>query len=147
MLDSIFSTASECKESGHKCAINKSSVSKIYKPDLGIKDDNLKKEVFGNIAQPSLCDCAVVYSSDKLALLEIKCGKVTKKLLEEILKQLKNTYEIIKRKHIKVTKFMFICEKFDSSQTKKLLTSTKYKVDGKELIARIYKNQAININS
>ena len=40
-LDSLFHSTTNCRENGHDCKSSNRSVSKIYKPDDGIKNITL----------------------------------------------------------------------------------------------------------
>lgn len=125
MLDTIFHTFTECKE--NTCKINKKDVKRIYKPDLGIKDSKLKKEIFGHTTQPALCDCIILKEDNTTVILEIKCGTVTNHILKEIITQIENVYKILEYKKITINKCMFICKKLDSAMVKKKLLTTKIK--------------------
>lgn len=140
-LSSIFNSSSECNE--HTCKIDKHNIAYIYKPDLGIIDSKLQQSLFGFQQQPPLCDCLLVHSDATITILEIKCGKVTKKILDEIIEQIQNVYRILETKSIKVSRCMFICKKFDNPMIKKKLLSEKIK--HLPLTHKIHQNTAIKI--
>lgn len=139
ILSSIFNASDKCKE--NECIINKKDIEYIYKPDLGIKDPNIKKSIFGHIVQPSLCDCII--KKKNLILLEIKCGKITKSILKEIREQLENVAKILKHISINFDKVLFIYKSLDSIQLKKEIA--KIQIGNKTLKGLKYDNKALEI--
>ena len=91
-LDSVFHSVEECKESGHPCKMSKKNIDYIYKPDKGIKDTSIPKTLFSGKIQPKLADCVIIYNKDKLAIVEIKCGTVTKRLVNETFEKIENVF-------------------------------------------------------
>ncbi len=140
ILDSLFETSNECKDNA--CKIDKRDVLNIYKPDLGLKDFQVKKSLFASL-EPKLCDCIIVNSNKKILLMEIKCGTVTNRLLKEIIEQLTNVYKILESKKINIHKCVFICKKFSDTMVKKRLL--KEKIKAIPLTHKIFQKTAIKI--
>ena len=132
-LDAIFHTATECRERGYPCAMSRKDVEKFYKPDDGIKNRELENKLFTE-HPPMLSDCVAIYSKSKVAIIEIKCAKVTNSILKGVVKKLTNTSKILKNQDISVTKYMLLYKKFEDNQMSKIL-STK-KIDGKPIISK-----------
>ena len=141
-LDKLFETASECKEKTHPCKMSKNRVNKIYKPDVGIKNKPLEYKLF-TTHPPSLNDCAVVYDDDKLALVEIKCGKVTNSLLKDVVVKLENVSKLVNHESINISKYILLYKRFEDAQIKKKLLTLK--ICGQPLISKKFENQAIAI--
>ena len=141
LLDSIFQVVNECKE--NECKINKKDIQKIYKPDLGILDKKLKKELFGNVKQVSLCDCVIIKKNNHILLLEIKCGTVTNSILKETITQISNVYKILENKNIKVNQCTLICKKFSDVMLKKSILTKR--INGIPLTNKTFKNTALEI--
>ncbi|WP_324172125.1 hypothetical protein [Sulfurimonas sp.] len=141
-LNSIFHSATECRERGYPCAMAKKNVKKFYKPDDGIKDKDLEQKLFTE-HPPMLSDCVAVYDESKVAIIEIKCAKVTNSIIKGVIKKLTNTSKIITNKEVVVTKYMLLYKKFEDKQINKIL-STK-RIDGKPIISKKYENKAIAI--
>ena len=147
-LDSLFHSTKNCKENEHDCKSSKKSVSKIYKPDDGIKDITLKKKLFptyGRLEQPMLCDCVIEFNNGKYGQVEIKCGKVTSSLVKDVVEKLNNCLKVVNSKHIEISKHFLIYKKFDTTQIIKLLQSEKNYIDGRPIILKKYANTAIEI--
>lgn len=140
-LNDIFFTSNECKDNA--CKLDRKGIKTIYKPDLGIKDVKLKKEVFGSVLNPQLCDCIIIKKDDNLTILEIKCGTVTNHLLKEIIVQITNVYKLLEKKGITVNRCMFICKKFSDALVKKRLI--KERIKGIPLTHKVYTKNAIEI--
>lgn len=115
-LKILFDEVQECKE--NKCKIAKQNIDFIVKPDNGLKNEQLQIKLFGNI-MPKLCDCII--KTDKLALLEIKCGKVTFHILKEIKEQLKNVMMILQDQEISFDRIIFIYDSLDNNKLKQQL--------------------------
>jgi hypothetical protein len=141
-LNLLFDEARECKEKTHPCIMAKKSVVQIYKPDKGIKNSALEYTLFTN-HPPKLCDCAIIYSKIKLALIEIKCGKITNSLIKDVLEKLDNTSKIIIHEKLDISKYILLYQRFDNAQIKKKLATTK--IYGQPLISKKFENKAIAI--
>jgi len=141
-LDLIFESVTECKEKGYSCKMSKNNVIKIYKPDAGIKKKELEDKLFTKYP-PKLCDCVTLYNSDRIALIEIKCGKVTQSILKDVIEKLNNTFEILRDQKVAVTKCILLYKKFEDNQMKKLLASKR--IYDQPLLAKKYENKAIDI--
>jgi hypothetical protein len=147
-LDHLFHRANNCQEKGHNCKSSKQDVKTIYKPDDGIKDIDLKNELFpnyNNLDQPKLCDCVIEFNDDTYIQVEIKCGKMTSSLVKAVVEKLNNCLKVVKSKDIEIKKHLLIFKKFDEQQTRKLFTLNKCKIEGKPIILKEYKNEAIKI--
>ncbi len=134
-LDTLFYEVEECKE--NKCKIDKKDITFIFKPDNGLKNAVLQKELFGDA--PKLCDCII--KKEKLILLEIKCGKVTFRILKEIKEQLGNVTKILNNQDISFDRIVFIYDSLDNAKLKHtfgMIASTR-------LEAIQYKSKAIKI--
>lgn len=141
-LDRLFHSTSECREKTHPCKIAKGGVNKIYKPDSGIIDRDLEYKLF-TTHPPSLNDCAIVYEKCKLALIEIKCGRVTNSELKSVFVKLENVSRLLKYVEVDITKYILLYKQFENSQMKKKLAT--HKVNGKPFISLKYENKAIVI--
>ena len=141
-LNLLFETSKECREKTHRCKIAQSAVLQIYKPDNGIKNKKLENKLFTE-HPPKLCDCAIIYEREKLALVEIKCGKVTKSLVKDVIAKLENTSKIIRHETLNISKYMLLYQRFDNDQIKKMLAMKK--IYGQPLISKKYENTAIKI--
>ncbi len=138
-LDTLFHSSDKCQD--NECTINKKDIEYIFKPDLGIKDQTTKKAIFGHTVQPSLCDCII--KKDKLILLEIKCGKVTKSILKEIKEQLDNVAKVLKHNSINFDQVLFLYKSLDTNQLKKEIV--KIGIGNKTLRGKEYQNKAVEI--
>ncbi len=141
-LDLLFHESSECREKTHPCKMSKNSVNKIYKPDSGIKNRTLEYKLF-TTHPPSLNDCAIVYNKSKLALVEIKCGRVTNSTLKSVFVKLENTSKLLVHESINITKYILLYKQFDNAQIKKKLATQK--IYGQPLISKKFENTAIAI--
>lgn len=141
-LNSLFESSKECKEKTHSCKIAKNAILQIYKPDNGIKNRELEDKLFTS-HPPKLCDCAIVYDKTKLALVEIKCGKVTNSLVKDVVVKLENTSKIIIYEKLDISKYILLYQRFDNAQIKKILATKK--IFGQPLISKKYENKAIVI--
>lgn len=142
-LDSIFYRAEGCKESGHPCKVSKQNINFIYKPDSGIKDKSIIQSLFHGNPQPKLSDCVIIYNKDKLAILEIKCGKVTKRLIDEVFEKIENIIKILKYKKLNPTKILLIYSKYDDTKLRQYVQSKK--IFNLKIIDKQYKNIALEI--
>jgi len=138
ILDTLFEEVKECKE--NKCVLNKQDIKYIYKPDNGLKDIKVQKELFG-IVKPKLCDCII--KKEDLILLEIKCGKVTNRILKEIVEQLTNVAKILNTVNISFNKVVFVYDSFDNTKLRQTIINTK--IYGKRLLNVQFKNKALEI--
>ena len=138
ILDTLFEEVKECKE--NKCIVNKKDIEYIYKPDNGLKDLRIQKELFG-INTPKLCDCII--KKENLILLEIKCGKVTNRILKEIIEQLTNVAMILNTVNLSFDKVIFIYDSFDNTKLRQTIINKK--IDGKRLVNIQFKNKAVEI--
>lgn len=141
-LDLLFEESFECREKTHSCKISSQSVNKIYKPDSGIKNRELEYKLF-TTHPPSLNDCAIVYNNTKLALVEIKCGRVTHSSLKSVFVKLENVSKLLKYENIDITKYILLYKQFENSQMKKKLLTQK--ICGQPLVSKKYENKAIVI--
>lgn len=135
----IFEESDICKDNA--CSVSKKDIEYIFKPDLGIKDKSLQKEIFGHVVQPQLCDCII--KKDKLTVLEIKCGKVTKRLLNEIKNQIGNVVKILQHDSIGFDQVAFIYKSLDSVKLKQEIA--KIQIGNKTLKGFKYDNKAVEI--
>ncbi len=145
-LNLLFNTENDCKEKTLPCKIDKNRVDKIYKPDSGIKNLDIKKKLFPNHKnneQPMLCDCAIIYDKTKLVLVEIKCGTVTNSLLKDVVIKLENTSKLVNHQSMNISKYILLYKKFDNTQIKKKLATLK--ICGQPLISKKFEKQAIAI--
>ena len=148
VLDSLFDSASDCKEKNLPCRSVKKNIKKIYKPDKGIKDIELKQKLFpsyGEFEQPKLCDCIIEFNNGTHTQVEIKCGKVTNSLAKDVVKKLKNSLDVLNAKDIDVSKNILIFKKFHEQQTRKFFILSKNFIEGKPIILKEYKNKAVEI--
>lgn len=141
-LDLLFEASKECREKTHPCKMSKNSVNKIYKPDAGIKNTALEYKLF-TTHPPSLNDCAIVYNDIKLALVEIKCGKVTNSELKSVFVKLENASKLLHHENISISKYILLYKQFENAQMKKKLATQK--IYGQPLISKKYENKAIAI--
>ena len=141
-LDFLFRSTEVCKEKTHPCKMSKKSIVKIYKPDSGIQNKKLQERLFP-MHPPKLSDCVMLYSGDKLAIIEIKCGKVTKSLLNDVFEKVTNTFKILKDQEIVVTKCMLLYQRFEDNQMRKLLASKR--IYGQPILGKKYENEAMDI--
>lgn len=141
-LDLLFEVSKECKEKTHPCKMSKNNINKIYKPDAGIKDAKLEYKLF-TTHPPSLNDCAIIYNDTKLALVEIKCGKVTNSELKSVFVKLRNASKLLQYEDINISKYILLYKQFENVQMKKKLATQK--IDGLPLISKKYENKAITI--
>jgi len=140
-LDLIFYDCDNCKE--HCCKVDKKSINKVYKPDSGIKDQNIIKKIFGGGEQPKLSDCVIIYNKSKLAIVEIKCGEVTKKLIDDTVEKITNVCKILEEKKLKPAKLVLIYKSFENTKLGQILQGKT--ICGQKIIGKKYKNQAINL--
>ena len=148
VIDLLFDSATECKENEFPCKSAKKNVTKIYKPDNGIKDKALKKQLFKNYRdneQPMLCDCIIEFNNKKFTLVEIKCGTVTNSLAKDVVTKLKNTLAVLNARNIEVSKNVLILKKFQEQQTRKFFTLSKNFINGKPIVLKEYENKAVEI--
>jgi len=138
ILNTLFEEVKECKE--NKCIVDKQNIEYIYKPDNGLKNSKIQKELFGTVI-PKLCDCIV--KKEDLILLEIKCGKVTNRILKEIIEQLTNVAKILNTANISFNKVVFIYDSFDNAKLRQTIINTQ--IYGKRLLNIQFKNKAVEI--
>lgn len=144
ILDTIFHSADECKENGHTCKMDKKDINYIYKPDKGIKDLSIINKIFNGKHQPKLSDCIIIYNENKLAIIEIKCGRVTKRLIDETIEKITNVYKVLNSKELKTTKLILLYKSLENAKLRQVLQSKE--IFGKRIIEKKYSNQAIRIN-
>jgi hypothetical protein len=140
ILELLFDSAEDCKE--HSCTINKNSILFAFKPDNGLKDLDLQEDIFGHRNQIPLCDCIIKTNND-LVLLEIKCGVITKRILNEIKIQIENVAKILKNKGLLFESAIFIGKRLDTVQLRKEIG--KIRIFNKSLQYKEYTNQAISL--
>lgn len=142
-IETLFHIVDKCKEDGHKCSLDKMDINFIFKPDKGIKDKTILNKLFINCPQPKLSDCVVIYNTDKVGIIEIKCGKVTKRLIDDTVEKIKNVYTILKEKDILPDKLVLIYKSFDNVKLRQYLQSKK--VFNQLIIEKKFSNKAIKI--
>jgi hypothetical protein len=142
-LDSVFHSVEECKESGHPCKMSKKNIDYIYKPDKGIKDTSILKTLFSGKIQPKLSDCVIIYNKDRLAIVEIKCGTVTKRLVNETFEKIENVFKILKHKDLNPTKILLVYSKYDDSKLRQYVQGKSF--FGLRIIDKKYENNALEI--
>lgn len=142
-LDTLFHSVEECKESGHPCKMSKKNIDYIYKPDKGIKDTSISKTLFSGKIQPKLADCVIIYNKDKLAIIEIKCGTVTKRLVNETFEKIENVFKILKHKNLSPTKILLVYSKYDDSKLRQYVQGKNF--FGLRIIDKKYENNALEI--
>ena len=140
-LDSVFHSVEECKESGHPCKMSKKNIDYIYKPDKGIKDTSIPKTLFSGKIQPKLADCVIIYNKDKLAIVEIKCGTVTKRLVNETFEKIENVdLGTIKYQEIDFNSNIYADNLFDESIQNNLKITTDLLFKANNLLNDISNN-------
>ncbi len=137
-LQKLFKEIEDCKE--NKCILNKKNIKYMFKPDDGLKDESIKKAIFG-YKNPKLCDCII--KIENIVILEIKCGKITKSILNEIIEQLDNVAKILKYVDIKFSKVIFIYDSFENNKLKQTIINKL--IQGKRLEYVQYKNKAVEL--
>ncbi|MDC0933349.1 hypothetical protein OAR97_05820 [Arcobacteraceae bacterium] len=138
ILNTLFEEVKECKE--NKCVLDKKDIEYIYKPDYGLKDLAIHKQLFGTIT-PKLCDCII--KKENLILLEIKCGKVTNRILKEIIEQLTNVAKILNTVNLSFDKVIFIYDSLDNAKLRQTIINKN--IYGKRLLNIQFKNKAVEI--
>ena len=142
-FSSIFNTKDKCSDG--ECKVNKKNIKKIFKPDDGFLDNELKEILFPSSYK--ICDCIIVCNNDSLIIVEILCGKLTHSEYKEKCEQLENCYKVVKHKGLddKVKKIILQYKRLEKSKhnpqfRKKLLNS---KICGLRL--EFLKDSTINI--
>ena len=138
VLSTLFEEVQDCKE--NRCILNRRDIEFIFKPDNGLKNQSLKNAIFGH-QEPKLCDCII--KRDAIVLLEIKCGKITKSILKEIIEQLENVAKILQHVQIHFARVLFIYDSFENNKLKQTITNKI--ILGKRLEYIQFQNQAISI--
>lgn len=142
-LVTLFYSVEECKESGHPCKISKKNIDYIFKPDMGIKDKSIITTLFYGTLQPKLSDCVIIYNKNKLAIVEIKCGKVTKRLIDETFEKIENVFKILKHIDLNPTKILLVYSKYDDSKLRQYVQGKIF--SGLRIIDKKYENSALEI--
>lgn len=120
----IFSIEERCSDLD--CNINRKNVKKIFKPDNGLKDKNLLKELFENEFhtgnQPNMCDCIIECDDSNLFIIEILCGTLDHTEFKRKNKQLKNCCLVAKHKNLKdrVKKIVLLYKRLDTQKSPQL---------------------------
>lgn len=143
-FSSIFNTKDKCSDG--ECKVNKKNIKKIFKPDDGFLDNELKEILFPSSYK--ICDCIIVCNNDSLIIVEILCGKLTYSEYKEKCEQLENCYKVVKHKGLddKVKKIILQYKRLEKSKhnpqfRKKLLNP---KICGLRL--ELLKDSTINID-
>ena len=113
-FSNIFNQKDKCRE--HECSINRKNIKKIFKPDEGILDSNLKNRLFNNSYK--ICDCIVICENDKIVIIEILCGVLNAREFKEKSEQLQNCYRVVEYKNLKsqISKIVLYCKKIENSK-------------------------------
>ena len=143
-FSSIFNTKDKCSDG--ECKVNRMNIKKIFKPDDGFLDNELKEILFPSSYK--ICDCIIVCNNDSLIIVEILCGKLTYSEYKEKCEQLENCYKVVKHKGLddKVKKIILQYKRLEKSKhnpqfRKKLLNP---KICGLRL--ELLKDSTINID-
>jgi len=113
-LDNLFNIEKRCKE--HNCSINNKNINIIYKPDNGFIDKRVEKELFGS--DYKICDCIIECDSGNIFIIEILCGKLTIRELNDKKKQLENCFRVMEYlgEVKRVKKLFLLYDKLESSK-------------------------------
>jgi len=107
----VFNSKDRCIEG--ECRVDRRNIKTIYKPDEGIKDISIKDSLFPDKSEPKMCDCIIVCNDDKIVILEILCGTLTKKELDDKTKQLENCYRVAIQKSIDISNIYLAYKRLD----------------------------------
>ncbi len=139
----IFKTKDRCKE--HECSVDRKNIKKIFKPDEGFLDIELKNRLFPSSYK--ICDCIIICNDDNIVIVEILCGVLTFKEFKEKSKQLENCYKVTKDIGLdrKIKNIILYYKSLEESKRnpqfkKKLINS---KIYNKSLITKQYRGKVI----
>lgn len=110
---------------------------------MGIKDKSIITTLFYGTLQPKLSDCVIIYNKNKLAIVEIKCGKVTKRLIDETFEKIENVFKILKHIDLNPTKILLVYSKYDDSKLRQYVQGKIF--SGLRIIDKKYENSALEI--
>jgi len=93
-LRSNINEINNCKEKD--CNIDKIDINSIFSPEKdGIINENLKRKLLDNTGNYKACDCIILCKDGYIYIVEILCGKLTKKEVNDKLKQVKNCKKLL----------------------------------------------------
>ena len=124
----VFNTKDRCVEK--ECKVDRKNIKTIYKPDEGIIDNNIKNTLFYGQIEPKMCDCIIECNSGKIVILEILCGTLTNRELNDKTKQLENCYRVAIEKSIDISRIYLVYKRLD----KKTATLLKKSLINKKVL-------------
>ncbi len=121
----LFNTVDRCFE--HQCRIDNRNIKKIFKPDSGFLDKIIESKIFYS-QNYKICDCIIVCKNDNINVVEILCGILTLRKLNDKITQLENCYKVVEHERKIVHKTVLLYDRLVSSNQqpmlkKKLLSS------------------------
>jgi len=95
ILEKNINKSKDCKE--RECKVDKNNIKAIFSPEKdGLKNEKIKNELL-NSGNYKACDCIILCENGNIYIIEILCGTLNKKELEDKLKQLNNCKILIKK--------------------------------------------------